>query len=237
MTAFQFTGFLTAMNYVDFLLRLIFSMVCGGLIGFEREKRLKNAGLRTHIIVALASCLMMIISKYAFFDIVTLEGVRLQADGSRIASAVVQAIGFIGAGVIFIRKENVVGLTTAAGLWATVGIGLSIGAGLWVIGAVGTFFILGIQWVFHSFHSRSHAQNQGSFRTNITKHGVTIELLYQYFNSIDVHIQDLQLTRNEAGEVIVSGNIVFKPTATLSEMLGEIDESKIIDSISIYPVI
>ena len=107
--------------------RILLSTICGMLIGWEREKRLKSAGLRTHMLVALASALMMIISKYGFLDVVHLSSV--QVDASRMASGVVQAIGFLGAGVIFVKRDKIIGVPTAAGRWATGGIGLAIGCG------------------------------------------------------------------------------------------------------------
>ena len=94
-----------------FLLRLIVSSVCGMVIGWERESRNKNAGIRTHMVVAMASALMMIISKYGFMDVISLSSVHVEV--SHITAGVVQAIGFIGVGVIFVKCDNIVGLTTA----------------------------------------------------------------------------------------------------------------------------
>ena len=119
--------------------RILLSTLCGMLIGWEREKRLKSAGLRTHMLVAMAAALMMIISKYGFLDVVYLSSVQVDASG------VVQAIGFLGAGVIFVKRDNIIGVTTAAGLWATVGIGLAIGSGLYALGIASTVLMLIIQ--------------------------------------------------------------------------------------------
>lgn len=116
----------------DFVLRLGIAGLLGGIIGWDREYRAKEAGLRTHFLVALGSALIMIVSQYGFADVVGKEGVRL--DPSRVASQVVSGIGFIGAGTILIQKQFVRGLTTAAGLWATSGIGLAVGGGMYWIG-------------------------------------------------------------------------------------------------------
>ena len=110
-------------SLLDYTLRLVAAIICGSLIGAERERRQKSAGVRTHIIVAMASALMMIVSKYGFFDVLSVEGISV--DASRIAASVVSAIGFLGAGVIFVRSESALGLTTSAGLWATVGVGIA----------------------------------------------------------------------------------------------------------------
>ena len=87
-----------------YLIRILLSAVCGALIGLERERRFKNAGIRTHIIVSMSSALMMIVSKYGFFDVLMYDSISV--DASRIAAGVVTAIGFLGGGVIYIKKEN-----------------------------------------------------------------------------------------------------------------------------------
>ena len=118
--------------YVDFSLRLFVAGLMGVLIGLEREYRAKEAGYRTHFLVALGSALLMIVSQYGFMDVLEKDLVRL--DPSRLAAQVVSGIGFIGAGTILIQKQFVRGLTTAAGLWATSGIGLAVGGGMYWIG-------------------------------------------------------------------------------------------------------
>lgn len=138
------------------ILRLVLSALFGGLIGLERELRLKGAGIRTHLIVSFASCMMTLVSKYAFFDMVALETVKL--DPSRIAAGLVTAIGFLGAGAISAHKRSLTGMTTAAGLWATVGIGMAMGAGMYYISTFGAVFIVAIQAVLH----RDHALNSSA---------------------------------------------------------------------------
>jgi len=126
----------------DFILRIFVAALLGGLIGLEREYRAKEAGLRTHFLVALGSALFMIVSAYGFTDVPMSESIRW--DVSRIAAQVVSGIGFIGAGTIIFRKsENVVsGLTTAAGLWVTAAIGLACGGGLYVLSIASTLMVL-----------------------------------------------------------------------------------------------
>jgi len=109
------------------IFRLVAAGMLGGLIGLEREFRAKEAGVRTHFIVALGSALFMIISQYAFGN--------QQHDAARVAAQVVSGIGFIGAGVIIFQKNAVRGITTAAGLWVAAAIGLACGAGMYVLAA------------------------------------------------------------------------------------------------------
>lgn len=132
---------------MEYLGRIGLACVCGALIGYERNNRMKTAGLRTHMIVSLAAALMMVVSKYGFFDILARDNIGL--DPSRIAAGVVTAIGFLGAGIIFVHHQNVSGLTTAAGIWATVGVGMCVGAGLYLLGIFSTLILLVIQMIFH----------------------------------------------------------------------------------------
>ena len=110
----------------EFVLRLLAAGLLGGAIGFEREIRAKEAGVRTHFVVALGSALFMIISQFAFTG---------RYDASRVAAQVVSGIGFIGAGVIIFQKNVVRGVTTAAGLWVAAAVGLGCGAGMWIVSA------------------------------------------------------------------------------------------------------
>lgn len=126
----------------DFILRIFVAALLGGAIGLEREYRAKEAGFRTHFLVALGSALFMIVSAYGFEDVVMLPGHRL--DVSRVAAQVVSGIGFIGAGtIIFHKSENVVrGLTTAAGVWVVAAIGLACGGGMYKLAIASTLFVL-----------------------------------------------------------------------------------------------
>ena len=124
----------------DFILRLFVAGMLGAVVGLDREYRAKEAGYRTHFLVALGSALIMIVSQYGFQEIIQEDGVSL--DPSRVAAQVVSGIGFIGAGTIIFQKQMVRGLTTAAGLWATAGIGLAVGAGLFWLGIAATALTL-----------------------------------------------------------------------------------------------
>ncbi len=133
-----------------YIFRLLIACICGIAIGFERKERSKEAGIRTHCVVACAAALMMIISKYGFTDLGLFDGVRAGgADPSRIASQVVSGVGFLGAGMIFVQKNTIKGLTTAAGVWATAGIGMAIGAGMYTVGITCTVIILLAQIILH----------------------------------------------------------------------------------------
>lgn len=141
---------------MEFFFRIVLSSLCGAMIGFERTKRFKEAGIRTHCVVACGAALMMIVSKYGFADIINGAGEYLYGakgvDPSRIASQVVSGVGFLGAGVIFRTGTSVKGLTTAAGIWATSAVGLALGAGMYLIGGLATVLIVAEQYLMHWLH-------------------------------------------------------------------------------------
>jgi putative Mg2+ transporter-C (MgtC) family protein len=117
------------MSDSETLLRLGVAALLGGIIGLERHRSDKAAGLRTHMLVCLGSALVMIVSAHGFDRV--LQPSRIVLDPSRIAAQVVSGIGFLGAGTILRRNDTVLGLTTAASIWAVAAIGLAAGAGLY----------------------------------------------------------------------------------------------------------
>lgn len=123
-------------NDPELLLRLGLTLVLCFLIGLEREIRQKSAGLRTHTLVGLGAAVPMMVSKYGFADLLRSGHVAL--DPSRVAAQIVSGIGFIGAGLIFVRSDSVRGLTTAAVVWLTAMIGMACGAGMYVLALGGT---------------------------------------------------------------------------------------------------
>ena len=163
--------FQTILNHIvdqlPMLLRIVVACICGAAIGYERSVRQKDAGIRTHIIVALGAALMMIVSKYGFFDVVIHDSV--QVDASRIASTITTGISFLGAGVIFVRNASIKGLTTAAGIWATAGVGIAIGSGMYLIGIVSTILMIIIQIILHKY--LRHIDNNVASEIKVTLAG------------------------------------------------------------------
>ncbi len=138
-------------NDMVYLFRILLAIFAGGIIGYERQQRVKVAGLRTHILISMASALMMIISKYAFFDVLTeYAQFRISLDVSRVAAGIIAGMGIFSGGIVFIGKRgNVSGLTTAAGIWATIGIGMVIGAGMYAVGIGSVIMVEGVQFLLH----------------------------------------------------------------------------------------
>ena len=145
--------------YWDFILRIFIAGILGGVIGLEREYRSKEAGFRTHLLVALGSALFMILSHSGFGEILARGDTNISLDPSRIASQVVTGIGFIGTGIIIFQKHVVRGLTTAAGLWVTAAIGMTCGSGMYLIAVSATVMVLAcleiLYLVLRKFGTRS----------------------------------------------------------------------------------
>lgn len=129
---------------VSQFLQLGTAFLLSACIGLERELRRKSAGLRTYTVVGTTAALFLLISKYGFTDVLV-EG-RVVLDPSRVAAQIVTGIGFIGAGLIFVRGDRVSGLTTAATVWLVTAIGMACGAGLplLALAATGAYFVLAL---------------------------------------------------------------------------------------------
>ena len=209
----------------EYLLRIVLAAVCGGAIGFEREQRFKSAGIRTHLIVALSAALMTVISKYGFFDVVgNSDGISV--DASRVTAGVVTAIGFLGAGVIFFRKDTVSGVTTAAGLWATVGVGIAIGAGLYITGGISTVLIIIVQVLLHRRTPLIKAQKAGIAVLRI-KAGDSMGTVYHRLEGLVERIEGIELRRLENGQLELRCEVIFHPdfgTGALFRDLKELPE-------------
>ncbi len=125
---------------IELIFRIVLAFVLGGLIGFERERLDKPAGLRTHILVSVGSAQFTILSFYAFPG----------SDPARIAAYVVAGIGFIGAGTIIQARDRVIGVTTAASLWIASSVGMAVGIGFYLAAVVVTvisYLTLKLRWV------------------------------------------------------------------------------------------
>jgi putative Mg2+ transporter-C (MgtC) family protein len=176
---------------LDQIVALSIAFVLSAAIGFERELRSKSAGVRTHTIVGVGAALFMIVSKFGFFDVLQLGLVRL--DPSRLASQIVSGIGFIGAGLIFLRRDAVRGLTSAAVVWLTAAVGTAAGAGLWPVATatVVAFYLITfaipplLRFIPQSSFSlhrldATYRDGEGALRTiigDLTEHGYTVDSL------------------------------------------------------------
>lgn len=226
--------YFTMVDFLDLGLRIVLSAICGAVIGLERERRYKNAGLRTHVIVAISAAILMIVSKYGFLDIASIPDVRLTSDGGRIAAGVIQSIGFLGAGVIFVRKESIIGLTTAAGLWATVGIGLCFGSGMYFLGISATLILVLVNILLRIHHQRISFQTIITISSNITKHGMSIDQFNKALVDAGAKLRDFSFNRSDNG-IVVKTNIVLSDKMSMIEHVQTLENLPFVDSFEVYP--
>lgn len=172
----------------EILLRLIAAAALGSLIGFERERLLWAAGIRTHMLVCVGSCLIMVVSAFGFGDVINQQHTIL--DPSRVAAQVVSGIGFLGAGSILARGEIVKGLTTAASIWTVAAIGLAIGGGLYFAGIASTIVILIILAGVKPLEEAYRARNQTcQYRVTADQGALTPDNLRQ---TLDIRISQIK---------------------------------------------
>ncbi|RTL51292.1 MAG: MgtC/SapB family protein [Bradyrhizobiaceae bacterium] len=186
-------------SHTEILLRLVSAAALGSLVGFERERLLWAAGIRTHMLVCVGSCLIMIVSAFGFADVLGQEHTVL--DPSRVAAQVVSGIGFLGAGSILARGEIVKGLTTAASIWTVAAIGLAIGGGLYFAGIASTIVILIILAGVKPLEEAYRARNQTcQFRITAEQGGLTLDDIRQTLEVRPAQIKRFVIeNRNEDG--------------------------------------
>jgi putative Mg2+ transporter-C (MgtC) family protein len=170
---------------LELLTRVALAIALGGLVGLERERRERAAGLRTHILVCLGSCIFTLVSAYGFHDwfaeFEIPNGVMgPPRDPSRIAAQIVSGIGFLGGGVILRNGLTVRGLTTAATIWATGAIGMAVGAGMYVLGAMSAILIVVVlvtmRRVNYFLYDRYHP-DQLRVKVRVTSHSTVDRVL------------------------------------------------------------
>ncbi len=242
MTFFElFLNKVTIIQELEFFLRIVVASLCGAMIGFERTRRFKEAGIRTHILVAAASTLMMIVSKYGFADLQTATGGYFAgtsgADASRIASQVITGISFLGAGVIFKLGSSVRGLTTAAGIWATSGIGIAIGAGMYFEGIFVTALIILSQFIMHRI-----TIGKDSIRSLAVI--VTVKDSQRFCSEFEALMAEKNakvsyegITKNENGTTALQITMTFSKKENTGDLVAFADESDNIISLENTPVI
>ena len=196
----------TAMQYMEFCLRLLIAFLIGGGIGAERSKHFKEAGIRTHIIVCCTASLIMLISKYGFADLSRTGDLEYfgtkGADAARIAAQAISGISFLCAGVIIKVGGNIKGLTTAAGIWMTASIGLAIGAGMYILTGfmVVLFFLLNFIFKHLPLYSESY---DGYHLTFVVKNGDDFdEILKKQLTDWNTRTKERSITwkRNDVTE-------------------------------------
>ena len=202
---------------VEYLVRIFVAACLGLLIGSERKNRNKSAGIRTHVIVALGAALIMVVSKYGFMDVE-------KADAARVAAQVVSGIGFLGAGVIFVRNNLVNGLTTAAGIWATAGVGLALGAGMYVVGISSALLVLLIQFVMHRVAYFADVASGGLIRMTLVKREGIVQSMEDYLQREKLSVISVKINKTKKDEVKLEFDVVFPPGYKKTKLLARLVE-------------
>ena len=202
---------------VEYLVRIFVAACLGLLIGSERKNRNKSAGIRTHVIVALGAALIMVVSKYGFMDVE-------KADAARVAAQVVSGIGFLGAGVIFVRNNLVNGLTTAAGIWATAGVGLALGAGMYVVGISSALLVLLIQFVMHRVAYFADVASGGRIRMTLVKREGIVQSMEDYLQREKLSVISVKINKTKKDEVKLEFDVVFPPGYKKTKLLARLVE-------------
>jgi putative Mg2+ transporter-C (MgtC) family protein len=183
----------------ELVLRLLLAALLGSVIGFERERLSWSAGLRTHMLVCVGACLLMIVSAFGFSDVLSVPHVVL--DPSRVAAQVVSGIGFLGAGAILMRGEIVRGLTTAASVWAVAAVGLAVGGGLYFAACSATVIMLiilaGIKPLEERYKDRRH---RCILRMRVKRGQMSIDLLRQTLREQTPRIQQFVVQHSGTDE-------------------------------------
>nr|WP_315102290.1 MgtC/SapB family protein [uncultured Catonella sp.] len=214
-----------SMYHGELALRIFFAGLLGTAIGFERKNRNKLAGVRTHAIVALGAALMMVVSKYGFSDID-------KFDASRVASQIVSGVGFLGAGIIFVKNNtSVSGLTTAAGIWATAGVGMSMGAGQYFISTISTVIILVMQVVFHRVRFLANEAFQEKFRIVLKKSDKDLKELEDYMAAEKIEIKSIKIAKTDVDNLKVDFELLFPAGYDKTDFINRLAEKENIISV------
>ena len=197
------------LTIASLVLRILLSIVLGGAIGLERGLKNRAAGLRTYMLVCMGACIVMVTNQYIYQAYGTGDPVRMGAQ-------VVSGIGFLGAGSIIVTARNQIkGLTTAAGLWASACVGLAVGIGLYEVALMGTASIFIILTLMHNIDDRLRHNSKRLDVYVELKKGVPISVFFDFIRTHNIEHSTLQM---DADGAYTAGAIAFSVTL---KSLGE----------------
>ena len=206
---------------LEFALRLLLSALCGGVIGVERTRRNKGAGIKTHMLVAVGAALFVILSKYGFLDVIAAEGADV--DVSRVAAGVTTGVGFLGGGIIFLRGTSVQGLTTAAGIWVMAAAGCAFGAGMYSTGLVVTAIVLVVQLLFKNENFPHLASTYtGELTVTMDEDSGNLKVLEAMLYERNVDIVNTHIKKHKEGTITYTFTVVMPETLDVAETVSQI---------------
>ncbi len=209
----------------ELMLRILAAAIMGGVIGTERSRRQKEAGIRTHVIVAVGSALIMVVSKYGFFDLWQAP-YNFDIDPSRLASNIVTGVGFLGAGVIFVKNASIRGLTTAAGIWATAGVGMALGAGMYSIGIFTGVLIIILQLLLHNHLNRLEGTAVNELKMKVQYAPGIVDHLKEQLAERSINIEYFRIKKSTDGVLTCTLALRMPRETAYEELLFLMDENE-----------
>lgn len=208
-------------DFSTIAVRLLVALVLSGIIGFERELNNHSAGFRTHILVGVGSCLMMVLSLFGFHGFMDqYENIRF--DPARLPSYVISGIGFLGAGTIIVYGGTIRGLTTAASIWTVAGIGLIVGAGMFDAAILATLIIL-ISLVLLNNIERLFPRTRAVNTLIInTVHGVEFTEIVKKIESFEVPIKNMEIIKTKNNKYRIRIQLIVSNKEVTRELYKEI---------------
>ena len=220
----------------ELLIRLVVGTVLGGVIGYERDVHGRPAGLRTHLIVALASTTFMLVSThFVYFQHYTKDDL-VTVDTSRIAASVVTGIGFLGGGAILRTGLSVQGLTTAAGLWLVAAIGLSAGAGMYVVSVAATLFGVLALALLRRFEHKDERLVRHKISLVVTESGPSVSALLDALAGVGVVVAPADYDRRAEENRV---HLTFQaqvPVASSERLIGLLESQPGLEHVRVEPI-
>ena len=219
---FEFFDTFRDLTMTSILLRMVLSVICGGFIGLERTYKRHDAGFRTHILICIGACNTTLIGQYLSLVM------GYYTDITRLGAQVIAGVGFIGAGAIIVtQREQVKGLTTAAGLWASAIVGLSLGAGFFEGGLYTTLLILIAELYLSKleYYIFRHSKEMNLYLEYVDSS--TLELILALFRTKGITVQNMEVTRSKGSERHNAGALLLlrlNDTITPKELLLRLNE-------------
>ncbi|WFR59381.1 MgtC/SapB family protein [Anaerocolumna sp. AGMB13025] len=201
----DFTLNLREVNTLSIIIRLSLAAICGGLIGYDRGRKKRPAGFRTHILVCIGSALVMVTNQYI------IDVMKYNSDATRLGAQVISGIGFLGAGTILITgKQQVKGLTTAAGLWASACMGLAIGIGFYEGALIGCIFILGSMTLLHRFDAYFMSKTKLVELYVELQSVKSISKFFDFIRSNNMELTNVEIIKSKTAEDMVGLFVTIK---------------------------
>ncbi|MBM7542889.1 putative Mg2+ transporter-C (MgtC) family protein [Amphibacillus cookii] len=208
--------------FITMSIRLLLALILSGLIGFEREMNRHSAGFRTHILVGVSSCLMMLMSLYGFQDYLETYSDIVRFDPARIPSYVISGIGFLGAGTIIVNGMTVRGLTTAASIWAVAGLGLVVGIGMYSMAILTTTIIL-LSLVFLNNFERYISKRELRVKLEILMHNFhELDAIFSIYNHFNVIVKNINVDNGNEQDTKILTDIQIGKNTNINDLYYEL---------------